>query len=113
MRIAVTAERPDPSGRVDLRLWRAPFLVIYDTHDGSWEALDNRTSCEKPGDAAVAVAELLAQHRVDVVLCEVYGPKAYEAFQNVGIRLRDGASGTVREAVDRYLAPKIAGRSLV
>lgn len=57
-----------------------------------------------------ALAELLARHRVGVVLCEQYGPRLYQVFQSVGIRLRDGASGTVREAIDRYLSPKTAAR---
>ncbi|MEW8979926.1 MAG: NifB/NifX family molybdenum-iron cluster-binding protein [Symbiobacterium sp.] len=111
VRIAVPAERPDPASCVDPVLAQAQFVVIYDTHNGSWDTLDSWRTLENPGGAGAALAELLSRHRVDVVLCEEYGPPLYHVFQSVGIRLRDGASGSVREAIDRYLAPKTAARA--
>ncbi len=105
MRIAVTATQPSPDSSVDPLLERAHYLVVFDTATAAWEVLDNRQNLKTPVCPAGAAAELLAQHRVDVVLTGRYGPTAYQALQERFIRVRDGAAGTVRQAVNRFLQP--------
>jgi len=110
VRIAVTALQPGPDSSVARALDRAPYLVVYDTATGTWQALDNRPVRKVSGCPADAAAELLERHRVDVLLTGTYGPAAYRALQDRFIRVRDGAAGTVRHAVSRFLQPAKATR---
>lgn len=103
MRIAVTATQPDAEAPVGSRLGKAPYLIVYDTRGGTCEALDSRPPAESPCDDSAALADLLARHRVDVVLTGRYGPTVYLALSSASIRVRDGATGTVMEAIRQYL----------
>ncbi len=104
MRVAVTAESPTPEGAVDPHLGRTRYLLIYDTKDRSWAVLDNQPNTDALDGAGVGLAEMLARNQVDVVLTGSYGPKAFQVLSAASIRVRDGATGTIAEAVDKFLS---------
>jgi len=104
MKIAVTAEGTDLGARVDPRLGRAQYFVVFDADSQAVEVLDNSPALDRPEGAGILAAQRVAQHGVKVVLTGHCGPKAYRTLTAAGVRVAVGVSGTVGEAIQRYLS---------
>jgi len=101
LKVAVTAVGKELGDRVDPRLGRAPFFLIVDTKDMSFEALAN-PNASRPSGAGVASAELLVSKAVEVVLTGVCGPNSYQVLQEAGIPVMLGVSGTAQQVVEQF-----------
>jgi predicted Fe-Mo cluster-binding NifX family protein len=103
MKIAVTAAGNDLDAAVDPRFGRAPYFVIVETDDMSFEALANEAA-DASGGAGPAAAQAVADGGAQAVVTGNCGPNAHRTLEAAGIKVYVGAGGTVREAVERYLA---------
>ena len=101
MKVAVTAVGKELTDRVDPRLGRAPYFLIVDTKDMSFEALANPNASSTSG-AGVASAELLVSKAVEAVLTGVCGPNSYQVLQEAGIPVMLGVSGTAQQVVQQF-----------
>jgi predicted Fe-Mo cluster-binding NifX family protein len=106
MKVAVTATAPDIKAVVDPRFGRCQFLVLVDTENRQWTALENANVGAASG-AGIAVAEAMAREGVTVVLTGHCGPKAYQVLEAAGIEVVTGVAGTVEEAVEAYRSGKL------
>ena len=107
MRVCVpTAGGGGLDDRVGEHFGRVPTYTIYDTDTGEVEVFKNVS--EHMGGAGLP-AELLAQSRVDVVLCSGLGRRALTLLSESGIEVCTGASGTVREAIQAWQSGKLPG----
>lgn len=107
MRVCVPTEgQGGLDDRVGEHFGRCPTYTIYDTETGEVEILPNTS--EHMGGAGLP-AQLLAQAGVDVVLCAGLGRRALALFEENGIEVRTGASGTVREAIEAWQAGRLPG----
>lgn len=111
MKIAVTASHPDASAAVDPRFGRGAFYMVYDTATGAWEALDNAQAQSAAHGAGVKAAERIASSGASVLLTGSCGPRAFEVLTAAGIQVCTGVSGTVEQAVQRFLAGEITPAS--
>ena len=102
MKIAVTSQGPDLDALVDQRFGRARWFLIVDTESGEFEALDNVQNVESAHGAGIQAAQHVASYGVEAVVTGHVGPNAFRTLTAGGIKLYVGASGTVREAVERY-----------
>jgi predicted Fe-Mo cluster-binding NifX family protein len=102
MKVAVTAVGNDLDAEVDPRFGRAPYFVIVETDDMSFEALANEAA-DASGGAGPAAAQAVADAGAQAVLTGNCGPNAHRTLEAAGIKVHIGATGTVREAVERYL----------
>lgn len=118
MKIAVTATEPSLHATVDPRLGRCAYFVFVDTDDMNFEAMANDSNSQG-GGAGIQSARVLAQKGVRAVLTGNCGPNAHQTLTAAGIDIVVGCSGTVREAVDRFIlgdlqvvtAPNVASHS--
>ncbi|MGB6837181.1 MAG: NifB/NifX family molybdenum-iron cluster-binding protein, partial [Dehalococcoidia bacterium] len=101
MKVAVTSRGPDLDSEVDPRFGRCPLLLIVDTESMGFEVLEN-PAVAAPGGAGIQAAEAVAREEVKAVITGNCGPNAYEALSAAGIAVIVGASGSVREALERY-----------
>ncbi len=101
MRIAVPTEgRGGLNDFVSMHFGRARTFTVYDTETGEVTVIPNTS--EHFGGVGTP-PELLARAGVDVVVCGNIGPKAIIMFEQYGIRVYSGATGTAREAIEEFL----------
>jgi len=96
MKIAVTYE----NGEVFQHFGHTEQFKIYDVEDGrvvSSEIIGSN------GSGHGALAALLAEHSIDVLICGGIGGGAQAALQENGVELCAGASGNTDDAVAAYL----------
>jgi predicted Fe-Mo cluster-binding NifX family protein len=103
MKIAVSASGADLDSPVDPRFGRCQYLAIVDSDSMAHEATAN-PAATAPGGAGIQAANLVVQKGADVVLTGRCGPNASQVFQGSNVRVISGIQGTVREAVEQYLA---------
>jgi len=102
MKVAVTAVGNDLDAEVDPRFGRAPYFLIVETDDMSFEALVNEAA-EASGGAGPAAAQAVADAGAQVVLTGNCGPNAHRTLEAAGVKVFIGVAGNAREAVERYL----------
>ena len=96
MKIAVTYE----NGQVFQHFGHTEEFKVYDVEDGSVVSSEVIGS---NGTGHGALATLLAEHSIDVLICGGIGGGAQAALTREGIELCAGASGDADEAVEAYL----------
>jgi predicted Fe-Mo cluster-binding NifX family protein len=102
MRIAITSTGPSPDALVDPRFGRAGFVVVFDTETGEFTVLDNAQALNSAHGAGIKAAEMLSQLGVEVVITGNCGPKALVTLETAGIKVVTGATGTVREVLEKF-----------
>ena len=96
MKIAVTYD----NGNIFQHFGKTEFFKVYEVEDNkvvSGEVMGSN------GTGHGALAGLLAEKDVDVLICGGIGGGAQAALQEAGIELYAGASGDADEAVETYL----------
>ena len=96
MKIAVTYD----NGNIFQHFGKTEFFKVYEVEDNkvvSGEVMGSN------GTGHGALAGLLAEQDVDVLICGGIGGGAQAALQEAGIELYAGASGDADEAVETYL----------
>lgn len=110
MLIAVTSTGDNMDSQVDPRFARCPYYIIFQTDDGSFTALPN-SGAAMGGGAGVEAARIVSDKGVKAVLTGSCGPNAHATLTAAGIEVHDGASGTVRQAVDLFVQGKSAANA--
>ena len=101
MRVAIASEGSDPSSAVSAVGGRAPYYLIFDGKE-LVEVIKNPFSVGG-GGAGFAVAEMLAEKNVDVVVVGRAGPNMRRALEEAGISVVE-SSGSVQEALEAVLS---------
>jgi predicted Fe-Mo cluster-binding NifX family protein len=101
MKIAVSSTGPNLDAQVDPRFGRAQYLLIVDIESLEFEAVEN-PNVAAGGGAGIQTAQMIASKGAEAVVTGNCGPNAYQTLAAAGIGVHIGASGTVREAVERF-----------
>ncbi len=100
MKIVVTSTGRDLDAALDPRFGRCPYFALIETESGVLEAAPN-PFLDATGGAGTQAAQWVVEQGAGALLTGHCGPKAATVLQDAGVRTVEGASGTVREAVDR------------
>ncbi len=100
MKIAVTYE----DGSVYQHFGHTASFKVYEVEAG---AVVNAQVVDAGGSGHGALAALLQNHKVDVLICGGIGGGAQMALASAGIRLYGGVSGDADEAVEAFLAGEL------
>ncbi len=110
MRIAIAAETDHGlDGPTSSHFGQAAHFVLIDCEGG--QIMDSRSvpnpfaGAHKHGQ----IPRFLKQEGIDAVLSGGMGAGAITMFQRLGVTPVTGASGTVREAIERHLAGSLTG----
>lgn len=103
MIIAVTCE----NNEVFQHFGHTPAFVIY-TAENNEITSEKILGCGDSGHGALAA--LLANENVDVLICGGIGGGAINALKEANIKVIGGASGDVRTAAENYLTGKLKVR---
>jgi predicted Fe-Mo cluster-binding NifX family protein len=101
VRICVTSFSDKPESTVDPRFGRCRYFVIVDSETMSFEVVEN-AGLNATGGAGIQAAQTIANKGVDVLITGNIGPNAFNVLSAARIRMVTGASGTVKEVVERY-----------
>jgi predicted Fe-Mo cluster-binding NifX family protein len=110
MRIAISAD--DNQGLdspVGQHFGRCPYFILIDVEGQEVKAV---TAVDNPyygNHAPGQVPAFISSQRADVMLAGGMGGRAVEFFRQYGIQPVSGASGTARDALQRYLGGELSG----
>lgn len=107
MKIAVTSKGADLTSEVDPRFGRAAYIIIIDSDNFTFEAVDNKENANALKGAGIQAAKTLSDKRAEVLLTGFCGPNAFKALNAAGIAVANDAGGTVKNAVNAYLEGKL------
>ena len=107
MKIAVTSQGKDLDFQVDPLFGRAAYILIVDSETLNFEALDNKENINALKGAGIQAASNVSNKGAEVLITGSCGPNAFKALKAANIGVANDASGTVREAVEAYLAGKL------
>ncbi|MFC1486334.1 NifB/NifX family molybdenum-iron cluster-binding protein [Thermoproteota archaeon] len=101
MKICVTSVSGDLDAQVDPRFGRCPYFTIVDSETMEFNAISNDSTNAAHG-AGIQAAQTVANMGVKVVITGNVGPNAFNVLSATGIKIVTGASGSVKEAVEKY-----------
>ncbi len=103
MKIAVTSTGKEKGSGIDQRFGRAEYFIVFDTDTDEYRSIDNAPNVNAMQGAGVQAGEVIAGEGVNVLITGHCGPKAFRTLRAAGIKVVTGVSGTVEDAVKRYI----------
>lgn len=104
MKIAIpTLGRQGMEDQVCPHFGRAPTFTLVDT-DASTSTVEILDNVAEHFGGMGKTPSLLRDARADAVLCSGVGPRAINMFEDMGIRVYVGASGTVQSTIKAFMA---------
>jgi predicted Fe-Mo cluster-binding NifX family protein len=101
MKICISAAADTLDAQIDPRFGRCPYFVIVDSENMQFDAISNMAS-GATGGAGIQAAQTIASKSVKVLITGNVGPNAFQSLSAAGIKIVTGASGTIREAIEKY-----------
>jgi len=101
MKIGVTSTGEDMYANVDQRFGRCKYFLIVDAESMEFEVLSNENAMAS-GGAGIQTAQTIANKGAEAVVTGNIGPNAFQTLSAAGIKVFTGASGTIKEAVEKY-----------
>jgi len=101
MKIGVTSTGEDLHANVDQRFGRCKYFLIVDAESMEFEVLSNENAMAF-GGAGIQTAQTIANKGVEAIVTGNVGPNAFQTLVAAGIKVFTGASGTIKEAVEKY-----------
>ncbi len=101
MKICVSATGSNLEAQLDPRFGRCLYLIVVDSETMQFEAIPNMAA-GATGGAGIQAAQVIADKGVKVVITGNVGPNAFGALSTAGIEIVTGASGVVKEVVEKF-----------
>jgi predicted Fe-Mo cluster-binding NifX family protein len=99
--ICVSAVANSLDAALDPRFGRCAYFLIVDSEKMQFTAIPNNAT-DVTGGAGVQAAQLIANSGATTVITGNLGPNAFKALSAAGIDIVTGASGTVREVIEKF-----------
>ncbi|NEV63668.1 NifB/NifX family molybdenum-iron cluster-binding protein [Thiorhodococcus minor] len=104
-KILATSTGTELDSAIDPRFGRSPYFALIDQDTGALEAIPN-PFLDAASGAGTQAAQWVLEQGVSLLLTGRCGPKAAAVLDGSGVRVVEGASGSVREALERLSAPR-------
>jgi Uncharacterized conserved protein len=99
--ICISATATNLEATLDPRFGRCAYFLIIDSESLQFTAIPNNGP-DATGGAGIQAAQLIADSGAKTVITGNVGPNAFNALSAAGIDIITGASGSVREVVERF-----------
>ena len=104
MKIAITAETDQGlDSQVAQHFGHAPFFVLVEVDNGAVRAAQTIANPFAENHQPGEIPDFIKQQHAEVMLSGGMGGRAIEFFAQAGIKTATGASGTVRQSLEKYL----------
>jgi len=101
MKIGISSTGENLDANVDQRFGRCKYFIIVDTESMEFEVLSNGSAMAF-GGAGIQAAQTIARTGAKVVVTGGVGPNAFRTLSAAGMKVFTGASGTIKESVEKY-----------
>ena len=101
MKICVTAISDNLDAQVDPRFGRCQYFLIVNSGTMELKVIPNEAFQVAHG-AGIQAAQTVANSGTKVVITGNVGPNAFRVLSAAGLKIVTGASGSVRDAVEKY-----------
>jgi predicted Fe-Mo cluster-binding NifX family protein len=101
MKICVSSTAENLEAQLDPRFGRCLYLIVVDPETMQFEAIPNMAA-GATGGAGIQAAQTIANKGVKVVITGNVGPNAFGSLSAAGIEIVTGASGTVKEVIEKF-----------
>lgn len=101
MKICISSQGTTLDAQVDPRFGRCQYFIIVDIDTLEYKAIKN-PNIDAMGGAGIQSGQFMAEKHVKAVITGNVGPNAFQTLKAAGIDVITGASGSVKEAVERY-----------
>jgi predicted Fe-Mo cluster-binding NifX family protein len=101
MKVAITSCGEYLSSEIDTRFGRCGYFLKVDTETLVYESIPNRSAMAS-GGAGIQAAQTVSELGVEAVITGDVGPNAFRTLNAAGIKIITGASGTVKEAIEKF-----------
>lgn len=98
MKIAISSSGKDENSEISPVAGRAPYFLIYE--DGKLVKTIKNPFAIGGGGAGFAVAKMLADEKVDLVIAGHFGENMIGALEEKGIKRKELYDKTVKEALE-------------
>jgi len=110
MRIAISAENNNGlDSTVAQHFGRCPYFALVEIEENEIKGINILENPFFSGHEVGQVPGFIHEQGVDVMLSGGMGGRAIQFFTQFGIDIATGASGTVKQAVDEFLAGNLRG----
>lgn len=109
MKIAVSSTAKGLESQASPIFGRCPFFVIVETKENeikNSKTIENKANSQFSG-AGITAAELVGNEDVKIVISGAAGPRAFQVFNKIGIKVFKSVTGTVKENIKKYLAGEL------
>ncbi len=106
MKICVTSTGDNLEAAIDPRFGRSAYFMFVDTETMQFKAIKN-PNVEVAGGAGINSAQLVAKEGAEAVLTGNLGPNATNTLSSLNLKTFLGASGTIKEAIEKFKAGKL------
>lgn len=104
MKIAITAQGQDLDSQVDPRFGRTKYFVVVDIETNQFVSIDNTVNLNASQGAGIQTAQKVVSFGVSAVITGAVGPKAFTALQAGNVSVFAGASGSIRDIMEKFKA---------
>lgn len=110
MRVAISIDTNDGlDSIVAHHFGRCPFFAFVDMEGNEVKAVEVVENPHYAHHQPGMVPGFIHEHNADVMLSGGMGRKAIDFFQQYGIETATGATGTVRNALEKYMDGELSG----
>ena len=106
MKVVITANGTELEAQASPVFGRCPAYVFVDTETMQFEGLEN-PAIATPSGAGIEAAQFVIERGAQAVVTGIVGPNAYSVLQASGVPVYLCGGGTVREAVEAYVAGRL------
>ncbi len=101
MKVVITSTGENLDANVDQRFGRCKYFLIVDADSMKFEVLPNEDAMGY-GGVGVQAAQTIAKTGAEIVVTGSVGPNAFQTLSAAGIKVFTGASGSIKESVEKY-----------
>jgi predicted Fe-Mo cluster-binding NifX family protein len=108
MKVAISSTGKTLEDNVDGRMGRCPFFIFAEIEEGKikdFKAVENQGAMQA-GGAGITAGQAIANEKVDAVITVNVGPRAFDVFNQFGIKIYRG-EGKIKDVVQDFIDNKL------
>ncbi len=108
-KIAISSTGNDINNDIDPRFGRCSYFFIVEIEDKKIKhakAIEN-TAAKQAGGAGITSAQIVADEEADAVIAVNLGPRAFDVFSQLEIKIYNTEPCTVKQAVEKFIAGEL------